>query len=179
MSEPRRYTTFPGEKALLAWLLSRSPGSVGVEIGVHEGYTTEWLAMACPQKSIIAIDPWHGKQDGAGDDMAQPTMRRLATIPNVTVWRASSHDVEPPEDLGFVFHDGDHRDVSDFPIWWRALIPGGVLAIHDTVDPGWPLIRPAAEALGPPWHVYAYTPGEGESKVYGPSLRGLWWKFKA
>jgi hypothetical protein len=193
-NERHRYTTFPAERQVLAWLLAESRYLAGwpamVEIGAREGDTSEYLAQRRDYRRFIVIDPWDGTQDGAGDDVYRTFMARMAPhmkpiaygttglqVPPVEVWRARSQTVTPPADLGFVFHDGDHRE-PDFAKWYDALVPGGVLVVHDTADTGWPEVRRACLALGEPWHEYLYQPSAAERAEYGPGIRGLWWKTK-
>ena len=177
--EPQRYTTFPSERAMLIQLLRDAPGWVAVEIGAHEGLTTRVLAPVADSLDMdyIVIDPWDGTQDAAGDDLYRTFCTNTRDLP-IEVWRQRSQDAAPPADLGFVFHDGDHRN-PDFQKWWDALIPGGVLVVHDVTEgAGWPAVRAGVEALGLPCHEYRYRPAPGERATYGPSTRWLWWKIK-
>lgn len=177
--EPCRYTTFPSEQDVLTQLLVNAPGSVAIEIGAHEGLTTRVLAPFALDAGVeyIVIDPWDGTQDSAGDDCYGIFIQNTQHL-DVGIWRMRSHDATPPADLGFVFHDGDHRN-PDFQKWWDALIPGGVLVVHDVTEgAGWPAVRAGVDALGLPCHEYRYRATPEEALTYGPSTRGLWWKVK-
>jgi hypothetical protein len=165
----QRYTTFPAERLMLHALLLQAAGEICVEIGAHEGLTTIDL------EPDLVIDPWDGTQDSAGDECYQ---RFLARCPTTVHWRMRSHDATPPKGLGFVFYDGDHRDLSDLKKWRDALVPGGILVAHDYFDPGWPAIKVACDALGLPAHTYRYHPSTADVETYGPGPRGLWWVQK-
>lgn len=202
MTEPRRYTLFDAEWAIVQGLiwqarstipLTSAPAAV-VEIGAHAGRTTERLWRECQAVpfDLHVVDPWDGRQDGAGDDLYRDFDARRATWPTPTAYRGAddlplaklrihrvrSHDMTPPTNLALVLHDGDHRDLSDLPTWWAALLPRGVLIVHDVADPGWPAVREAFESFGPPWHEYRYQPTADERAIYGPGVRGLGWKIK-
>ena len=196
--EPHRYTTFPAERNVLEWLLAESRRGVFathyptiVEIGAREGDTSEFLAQRRDFRRLVVIDPWDGTQDSAGEEVYARFMTRMdkythavpygitdVRVPPVEVWRMRSQDATPPADLGFVFHDGDHRDLSDLPKWWDALVPGGILAVHDADDVGWPEVGAAIARLGRPWQEYRYRPTREEVKEYGPGARGIRWKVK-
>jgi predicted O-methyltransferase YrrM len=158
---------------------------LATEIGCHEGYTTRALAReaAVWGARVIAIDPWEGNQDSAGPECYERFLaytKAERESGSLVVCRQRSQDA-PDVPAGFVFHDGDHRADPQLERWFGNLSPGGVLALHDTHDPGWPVVRAFAEIFEPPVgrHEYRYTPTEAERAEYGPGLRGLMWWVKS
>lgn len=197
--EPHRYTTFPEERRVIVDLMRQAlrnvkyiHGAAAVEIGAYKGETTAVLLPAWGAAPYHVIDPWDGQQDASdqgifdqfyesvwpylGREISTRTSKDMLPA-ELIVHRARSQDVDPPPNITFVFHDGDHRE-PDFQKWYDALIPGGVLVIHDFHEPGWPKVREAAEALGRPWHEYTYAATSEEHAEYGPATRGLFWKWK-
>ena len=71
-------------------------------------------------------------------------------------------ECEADESLDFVFIDADkhyNSVMADLQAWWPKLKPGGILAGHDYVDPGWPGVTSAV-------HDWAF--GAGVKVHYAP-----------
>lgn len=181
--EPMRYSVFAAERDVLSRLAIAAPlDSYLVEIGAHRGHTTVALAQAARLRShrVLVIDPWDGSQDGAGDDVYRDFCQRIAPWPWIEVQRVKRTKATWPERVGFVFVDGDHRAPhDDLATAWAALMPGGVLVVHDADEPGWPAVVDAVHAFPVrPMYRFRYVPSEADLAVYGPSVRGLAWWFK-
>lgn len=176
------YTTFPAERAVLVELANSAPGHVLVEIGAFEGVTSADLAVVCwaSRRRLCVVDPWDGTQDGAGEVVAQRFARRTAHYSSLDVQRCRSADMVWPAHVGFVFVDGDHRNPApDLDAAWAALVPGGVLVVHDVFDPGWPQVAAAVDAFPASGrYTFRHTPTKAERVRYGPSPRGLAWFVK-
>lgn len=97
-----------------------------LEIGTAHGYSAAILAEACPDASIITLNP--------NAEEAALARENLKDYPNVEVVEAISWDYlksyRGPK-LDLVFVDGDHKRVRmDLP-WWDWLKEGGLLLFHD------------------------------------------------
>jgi predicted O-methyltransferase YrrM len=113
-------------------------GSTVVEVGSHQGRSTLALALARPDVTVVAIDPFEagGKFGGPAtrqafeDNLTRPRVReRVEHVDErssrvLDTWRR-------PVDLVFV--DGKHDVVSSLRDlqWGDRLPPGGRLLVHD------------------------------------------------
>jgi predicted O-methyltransferase YrrM len=113
-------------------------GSTVVEVGSHQGRSTLALALARPDVTVVAIDPFEagGKFGGPAtrqqfeDNLARPRVRERVehhaerSTLVLDGWRR-------PVDLVFV--DGKHDVVSTMRDlqWGDRLPPGGRLLVHD------------------------------------------------
>lgn len=196
---PGWYTLLPEERRIVERLLWFAPGAALVEIGAYTGQTTRHVMLAALQaaygmKTLHVIDPWDGAQDASDDEAYREFCKTVGVEPSSTlvttyrvgdshraapmiVHRARSQDVTPPPDLGFVLEDGDHRN-PDFQRWYDALVPGGILVVHDVDDPGWPAVAREAARLPKPCYRFRVERAATENDPYGPGLRGLAWWIK-
>lgn len=134
--EPQRYSLYAAERLVVRELVDRIPSTTRaiVEIGAFTGQTTTrvflpLLAVRMGTVALHVIDPWDGAQDASDDEAYQAFLAAVGDAP-VVIHRARSHDVTPPEGLGFVLEDGDHRQ-PDLQRWYDALVPGGILVCQD------------------------------------------------
>jgi predicted O-methyltransferase YrrM len=114
-------------------------GGTVVEIGSHQGRSTLALALARPDVTVVAIDPFEagGRFGGAAtrqafeDNLARPHVReRVEHLAErstrvLDTWRR-------PVDLVFV--DGKHDVISTMRDlqWADRLPPGGRILVHDS-----------------------------------------------
>lgn len=144
------------------------PGeSLGVEVGVAKGKTSEMLLRSLPDMTLMMVDPWRG--DRAADDsyvlsrdtMAKATqtemdamheecLRRVAFAgERARVLRTSSwhayHEIECGS-ASFVFLDPEHTRNScwrDSVYYWSKLREGGRMIWHDCGNPTYPGVAEA------------------------------------
>lgn len=128
-----------------------------LEIGSYCGKSTVYLGMACKKQGSVlyAVDHHRGSEEhqlgeeyhdpdlyDAGEGMLDSfkefrrTLRRADlenhVIPIVAPSQVSSRYWATP--LGMVFIDGGHSlqaALIDYRCWAPAIVPGGILAIHD------------------------------------------------
>lgn len=112
--------------------------STVVEIGSHQGRSTLALALARPDVTVVAVDPFEagGKFGGPStrqifeDNLTRPHVRdRVEHLPQrstevLDTWRQPVH---------LVFVDGKHDVLSTLRDlqWGDRLPPGGLLLVHD------------------------------------------------
>ncbi len=109
--------------------------TVIVEVGSFRGETTRCLARASSRR-IVAVDPYSG-YGGAEEDLAQ-FLRRVDGLDNVVLERATSGAAarawrHGPASLLFIDAVHDYVNTAfDIATWSPLLVPGGILALHDT-----------------------------------------------
>lgn len=106
-----------------------------VEIGAYRGVTSALLAQHT-KRGYLIVDPYAG-YGGAESDL-QKMQERISKLPNVTHHRMTSGEAARSGDIktiSFAFVDAVHDYVNvifDGTIWARKLVPGGLIAFHDT-----------------------------------------------
>jgi predicted O-methyltransferase YrrM len=134
----------PPERAALYRLARDGPGEgLIVELGCYQGLSTIYLAAgskAAGREQVVAIDPHHlgsfpPLQDNlcrAGlDDWVRPIVAHSDEV--AAAWDGQA--------IRLLYLDGDHRYGQvrrDFEAWQGWVVPGGVIAFHDTIEPDWP-----------------------------------------
>jgi len=112
-----------------------------VEIGVFEGFTTRLLAEQSDKDAVVyGVDPFFAGRLGIswGERIAMSYNRRHLASGKLRLVRKLSTDVGEgvPRHVDFVFIDGDHTLAgigADWAFWSERIVPGGVIALHDTV----------------------------------------------
>jgi predicted O-methyltransferase YrrM len=119
-----------------------------VEIGSYKGRSTCCLALGCrgTEKRIFAVDTFDGgpnlpKADSLRDFTVNLTRFDLQEF--VEPIAATSTEVAKTwnRPIHFLFVDGSHlyEDVlADFTGFFRHVLPGGIVALHDVVNTAWP-----------------------------------------
>jgi predicted O-methyltransferase YrrM len=127
-------------------------GTVAVEVGSFRGETTRCLAQAT-ERTLVAVDPYIGH--GGAEAEYRQFLDRAGRLGNVVHERKTSGEAVRTWTHGpvsFVFIDAVHDYMNtsfDLEAWSVLLVPGGVLALHDTDQEGFAGTRKAAfEALG-------------------------------
>lgn len=106
-----------------------------IEIGAYRGVTSALLAQHTKRDYVI-VDPYAG-YGGAESDL-QKMQERISKLPNVTHHRMTSGEAARSGSvttISFAFIDAVHDYVNvifDGTIWARKLVPGGLIAFHDT-----------------------------------------------
>lgn len=138
------------EVLLLYQQARQARGGTIVEIGSFHGRSTIALALGSQEGNgapVYAIDPYVsftgplGGQFGPGDKIG--FFRNLlftATAPQVWVIHLPSVQASRAwqEPIALLWIDGDHSYAgvkADFALWSPFVIPGGVVAFHDSLDP--------------------------------------------
>jgi len=150
----------------LRWLhdhAASSPAAV-VEVGCSAGRSTIALALGARTtgKTVYAVDPFNGggaTPDPPGNYINQgasfkPFWANLCrfgvqdTVTPIGDYSELAAKKYPGDRIGLLFIDADHtyRYVRmDVDIWGRFLVPGGILALHDS---GYPGVRQVINELG-------------------------------
>lgn len=123
--KPNRRSIAEYQAAALYALAQPYDGQPILEIGTALGYSAAVLAQACPNSSIVTLNPHIPELEKA--------IENLSPYGNVKVVGLSSWDylAQISAMFGFIFVDGDHKRVrADLP-WWDRLLPGGLILFHD------------------------------------------------
>lgn len=140
----------PLEGRLLYRLAAEAdPSGAIVEIGSWHGRSTIWLgagAAAGRGARVFAVDPHAGTHLRSEDESTEHILRAnlaragLANRVEVVVATSSEAAARWADPVSLLWIDGDHTYASarrDFELWEPFLMPGSVVAIHDTfVIPG-------------------------------------------
>lgn len=114
--------------------------SIAVEIGVFEGVNTILIGSIISKTGILyGIDPFFKGKLGVcwHKQIAKLNIKRSGLKSRITLIEKLSVDAasEIPNDLDFIFIDGDHSlkgITNDWAIYSSKLKPGGIIALHDT-----------------------------------------------
>lgn len=131
----------PGED--IPKLIEGVKNPVGVEIGVAEGYTTEYLLSTIPDLKLTGIDPyeqyidWDDNQPASKEQEEIIREKTKSYIDRFTLLKKTSNDAVADfadESLDFVFIDGLHtykQVLKDCENYWSKVKKGGILIGHD------------------------------------------------
>lgn len=157
----------PSARALtLAELSLTHKWTCGVELGVYEAATTDYLLTRCPSLKMIGVDVWQPIEGGPKDKStghspksadaiaaarvkAEAVRRRHAMrliYLNMTTQKAARRMLS--NDVDFVFVDASHVTadvVADIQAWAPLVRPGGMMLGHDA---NWPAIQSALKQVG-------------------------------
>lgn len=103
-------------------------GRRAMEIGTAYGYSCFYLASAMPQSYITTLNPNHDEVIAA-----QQTLSRFRYVEALEFasWDYYSLTTKFSREYGFIFVDGDHKQVGrDLP-WFNRLEIGGLIMFHD------------------------------------------------
>lgn len=143
----------PAEGNLLYTLAKGCETGCIVEIGAFEGKSTTYLATGSRAGAgvpVYSIDP-HSEEQGGSNTFAafQKQIKRigLASIVHPIVATSAQAAASFSEAIGVLFIDGAHDEISvvlDWEQWVPRVVPGGFVAMHDTLI--WRAPRELAEA---------------------------------
>jgi len=110
-------------------------GTVIVEVGSFRGETTRCLAEATG-RTLVAVDPYQG-YGGAAEDLARfrGNVEGLGNVihEQTTSGEAARNWTHGPASLVFIDAVHDYLNTSfDIDAWLPKLVPGSILALHDT-----------------------------------------------
>lgn len=145
---------FEGRDNFGEFLNTRGLVHYGVEIGTHQG---EFASNLLNRWSgfLTCVDPWENlpeydyqtktlETDGDRNVDYEITKERMLQFGRkATVLRSTSLEASKIYKDGsfcFVYIDGNHQSphvLNDLETWWPKLGPGGILAGHDIIMPGW------------------------------------------
>lgn len=136
-------------------------GSI-VEIGSFRGITTAEIAKATGRK-IFAVDPYQD-YGGSNEDykMFNERVRNIHNITHLRVTSGVASKTIPSERICFAFIDAVHDYVNtyfDAVVWWRKIVRGGFLALHDTDSRKFPGTRLAAWRMSRRARIVCHIPG--------------------
>lgn len=114
----------------------------GVEIGIAQGYGTEYVLDGMSLKKFYMIDPYvpYEFNDTPVQDfnkMYNETLNKFKKYANAILIRSKSEEVVSSfkdYSLDFVYIDGNHLykyTKNDIEMWWPKVKLGGVLSGHD------------------------------------------------
>jgi len=132
----------PAEGDLLFHLASQCRAGCIVEIGSFEGKSITYLAAgsnAATRVPVYSIDPHTGNGDGSNTFPAfqqQVARSGFAHLVRPIVATSQQTACSFDEQIGLLFIDGAHDDASvksDWDQWVPKVLPGGYVAMHDTL----------------------------------------------
>jgi predicted O-methyltransferase YrrM len=133
-------------RGLVPYIKQLNGELVGCEIGVCNGFTTEYLVKNILNiKTLYAVDnyptyiDWNGTRltDERQQECKRRCAKKLSQYPNITLVYKSSTDFAKTLDndsLDFIFIDGNHSYegvTEDIKNYWPKVKEGGVFAGHD------------------------------------------------
>lgn len=119
---------------LLALQHTETLGGLVVEVGSYRGVTTCALSKATG-RTVVAVDPFIGW--GGSDEDFRHFRQRTQELPGFRHLRATSGEaaqtITEPVSLVFIDAVHDYSNVFfDGWVWGERLMPGGLIAFHDT-----------------------------------------------
>ncbi|MBU6400579.1 MAG: class I SAM-dependent methyltransferase [Verrucomicrobia bacterium] len=190
-----RFSSHPrlrGRYQLPTLLNARGLLGVGLEVGVFEGWFSNYLLNGWRGRRLISVDPWRAwgadyhdpcNQTQAEMDRCYETTRQLLAPHGgrSEIWRSTSQDAAAKvadASLDFVYIDAQHHETAvteDLQLWYPKLRPDGLLAGHDYMDAefGWGSfgVKTAVDRFVAAQHLLLGVTGE----AWAPS----WFLFKS
>ncbi|HEY6393451.1 MAG TPA: class I SAM-dependent methyltransferase [Bryobacteraceae bacterium] len=132
----------PAEGDLLFHLAGQCRAGCIVEIGSFEGKSITYLAAgsnAAARVPVYSIDPHTGNSGGSSTFPAfqrQVARSGFAHLVRPIVATSQQAAIDFNDPIGLLFIDGAHDDASvksDWDQWVPKVLPGGYVAMHDTL----------------------------------------------
>lgn len=114
-----------------------SPDTRILEIGTGKGYSTSYIASACPNAQITTLSISYEESEHARN-----IVRNNLGFKNVT-FRVVESSWQYYQDMtnlldfsnqpmyDMIFVDGDHNKVAKDLVWWNNIVDGGLFVFHD------------------------------------------------
>lgn len=137
LDQPKTQTSLDEQKILIKYASGKNKA---LEIGVFESVNTVLIARNLSHNGLLfGIDPFFKGKLGVcwHKQIAKLNIKRSGLKSRITLIEKLSVDAasEIPNDLDFIFIDGDHSlkgITNDWAIYSSKLKPGGIIALHDT-----------------------------------------------
>lgn len=137
---PKTQTTVMEQLAIIKY---SSEAESAVEIGVFEGFNTLNIAKSLKKSGkLYAIDPFLKGRLGVcyGELISEKYIKRAGLKSKVNFIKKYSFEASDivPEEVDFIFIDGDHSYESikkDWNVWSDKIKINGIMALHDTSVP--------------------------------------------
>lgn len=106
-----------------------------LEVGTGVGYSTFFLANACPNANIYTVNP--------NRDEVKIASKALSGFENINYHLVTSREYYEfcmrygsnlPDKYDFIFIDGDHKDIEFDLKWYDRLNENGCILFHDYSD---------------------------------------------
>lgn len=153
----------PEQSRYLLWGLRSTenlPGCI-VEVGSWRGVTTGCLA-ANTHATVVAIDPWIGDWNKPNLEAFQRHTGRFDNVVSVRKTFGEAVREWPYGRVRFIFIDAvhDYANVAhDLAAACRLMVPGGIVALHDTDDRRFPGSRRAVYEISDRLELTAHIDG--------------------
>lgn len=123
----------PYQAAFISWLVHNNynyRNAKILEIGTGVGYSTAFLANACPLAKIYTINPNSSELEFAAK------YHQNLELGNITYINKSSDEYFGTGNKHFdmIFVDGDHKNIRSDLKWWNTLHSSGLMLFHDYTD---------------------------------------------
>lgn len=119
---------YPYQAAALYHYAKPHNGSRALEIGTAYGYSCFYLASAMPDSPVVTLNTSSAEVEAAKRTLAQ--FRYVEALEFVS-WDYYSVTGKFNREYGFIFVDGDHKQIKrDLP-WFNRLEVGGLILFHD------------------------------------------------
>lgn len=126
-----------------------------IEIGVFEGVNTVIVGQHIdPSAKVYGIDPFFKGRLGLcyHEYIARINIRRHKVGNKVILIAKLSADAvrDTPAEADFIFIDGDHSYngiKNDWELYSKKIVPGGIIALHDTSVPDFDPGRRSLESI--------------------------------
>lgn len=102
-----------------------------LEIGTGKGYSTSYIAMACPNAHITTISIRADEQLEASQNLSKLALNNVDYVTVETSWDYLEELKTIDVKLDMVFVDGDHNRVKRDLGYWDILRDNGLFLFHD------------------------------------------------
>lgn len=122
-------------QAAVLYYLARDYNHCNIlEVGTGVGYSTYFLANACPNAEIVTVNPNENEMNIARNMLLNSGVKNNTTLLQIT--SREYHEICLGNDwkFDFIFIDGNHKDIKFDVQWYNRLNDKGVMVCHDYSD---------------------------------------------